>query len=322
MRANIPREPTPHTAPPAELEGIYLHTMQEISVRLMETLPAGDDLWRTLGQVEALLLEAQFQGRVLNEIFGKGGVAAFCQSILDEYAREGKTGELPAAQDKTVGRPPKNREPRGGINYRRKKRFTVAFITLTFMLLCALAFWYVGLWNYWTGGSSYYLQELHNFEETVTPLSGSSLTVELPLTQRIDVDRLLYTDGAYTLTVGEVGCTQYMKAVKDESTGKTVYQKTQSWYLSIVYTVDSDFRHVSYVEPSATGTATVTFADGSQKTTPLSWLSSGAQDAGYEYVHLVVIELPADVDTTGATVSVDLGVPNLVQLKRVSTGRR
>ncbi len=322
MRANIPRDPTPHTAPPTELEGIYLHTMQEISVRLMETLPAGDDLWRTLGQVEALLMEAQFQGRDPQEIFGKGGVAAFCQSILDEYAREGKTGELPAAQDKTVGGTKKVREPRGGINYRRKRRFTAGFIVLASILLCSLAIWYVGLWNYWTGGSSYYLQELHNFEETVTPVSHPSLTAELPLTQKIDMNQVLYTDGVYTLTLSEVGCTEYTKAVKDDRTGKTVYQRINSWYLNIVYTVDSNFRRITYVEPNTKGTATVTLADGMKYTTSVGWLSSGAHEKGYEYVRLVMIELPADVDTAGATVSVDLGVPNLVHLNRISTGRR
>ncbi len=322
MRANIPRDPAPHSAPPTELEGIYLHTMQEISVRLMETLPAGDDLWRTLGQVEALLLEAQFQGRELKEIFGKGGVAAFCQSILDEYASEGKTGGLPAAQDKAVGRAPKTQEPRGGINYRRKRRFTAGFIVLASLLLCALAFWHVGLWNYWTGGSSYYLEELHNFEETVTPISHVSLTLELPLTQKVDMDQVLYTDGENTLTVSEVGCMQYVKEILNENTDKTVHQKTNLWYLNIVYTVDANFRNITYVEPNARGIATVTLADGTKQTAPISWLNSGVFERGYEYVRLVVIELPADVDTAGATVSVDLGVPNLVHLKRISTGRR
>jgi hypothetical protein len=296
--------------------------MQEISVRLMETLPAGDDLWRTLGQVEALLLESQFQGRDPQEIFGKGGVAAFCQSILDEYAREGKTGELPAAQDKTVGGTKKVQEPRGGINYHRKRRFTAGFILLASILLCALAFRYVGLWNYWTGGSSYYIQELHNFEETVTPVSHASLTAELPLAQTYGSDLVLYTDGRYTLTLSEIGCTEYMKAVKDENTGKTAYRRTHSWYLNIVYTVESNFRRITYVEPSTKGTATVTLADGTQYTAPISWLNSGAHEKGYEFVRLVVIELPADVDTAGATVSVDLGVPNLVHLNRISTGRR
>ena len=322
MRANIPRDPAQKPAPATELEGIYLHTMQEISVRLMETLPAGDDLWRTLGQTEALLLEAQVQGRELREIFGKGGVAAFCQSILDEYAQEGRTGELPAAQDKTVGGTKKVQEPRGGINYRRKRRFTAGFIVLTSFLLCALALWYVGLWNYWTGGSSYYLQELHNFRETVKPVSHSGLTVELPLTQKVGMDHVLYTDGTYTLTLSEVGCTEYTKAVRDDRTGKTVYQRIHSWYLNIVYTVDSNFRRVTYVEPNAKGTSAVTLADGTRYEASVGWLSSGAYEKGYEYVRLVIIELPADVDTAGATVSVDLGVPNLIHLNRISTGRR
>ena len=322
MRANIPHDPAPRSSPPTELEGIYLHAMQEVSVRLMETLPAGDDLWRTLGQVEALLLEAQFQGRDPQEIFGKGGAAAFCQSILDEYAEEGKTGDIPAAQDKTLGRTKKNQEPRGGINYHRKRRFTAVFITLAVVLLCAMAVWYVGLWNYWTGGSSYYIQELHNFEENVTPASQEEITVDLPLARAMGMGAVLYTDGTYTMTLSEVGCTEYVKAVKDESTGKTQYQRTNSWYLNIVYTVHSDFNRVSYVEPGTMGTATVTLTDGTRYTSTVSWLSSGAQEKGHEFVRLVMIELPTDVDTNGATVSVDLGVPNLIQLTRIGTGRR
>ena len=101
-----------------------------------------------------------------------------------------------------------------------------------------------------------------------------------------------------------------------------MHQKINSWYINIIYTVESDFRQISYIEPNARGTATVTLADGTRYTFPVSWLSSGAFDKGYEYVRLVVAELPADVNTAGATVSVDLGVPNLIHLNRVSTGRR
>ena len=96
MRANIPKEPRP---PVVELEGIYLQAMKEASVRLMDVFPAGNDLWEMLGQIEAMLLEAQLREMPLTELFGEGGVAAFCQSIVDEYKADGETG-IPASDGK------------------------------------------------------------------------------------------------------------------------------------------------------------------------------------------------------------------------------
>jgi DNA-binding ferritin-like protein (Dps family) len=91
MRVNLPkREPNPSES---DLKGIYLQAMREISARLMDALPADDELWQTLGQVEAMLLEAQIQGMPLKSLFGQGGVASFCQSIVDEYRSEHPEGE-------------------------------------------------------------------------------------------------------------------------------------------------------------------------------------------------------------------------------------
>lgn len=322
MRANVPRN---NARPPvAELEGPYLNAMQEISVRLMETLPAGDDLWRTLGQVEALLLEAQLQERSLKEIFGNGGVAAFCQSIVDEFKQSGEPTAVPAARDKSVGREHKrNKEPRaGGVNHKRKRIFTVATAAIACLLILSLALWHVGLFNYWFTGSSFYLKELHNFSETVTPVADQSVKVSFPLAKASNLCTTLYTDGVYSLTLQDVSFNEYMKAVKDEETGKTVQQRTRSWYMNVVYNVYADFSRVSYVEPSAMGTVIITLPDGTVYTGELSWLSSGVYAEGTEFVRMIVLEFPADVDTTGATVEVDMGIPNLIVLDRISTGSR
>jgi hypothetical protein len=95
-----------------------------------------------------------------------------------------------------------------------------------------------------------------------------------------------------------------------------------SWYLRFTYAVESDFNHVAYVEPAASGTVTVTFPDGETYTGKLSWVSSGATENGREYASLAVIDLPADMDVKGATLTVTLDPPHLVEWERVSTGRR
>jgi DNA-binding ferritin-like protein (Dps family) len=103
MRANIPKQDPNRSA--SELNGIYLQAMREISARLMDALPAGDELWQTLGQAEAMLLEAQMQGIPLQSLFGQGGVPSFCQSIVDEYRADHGQAEdtmIPASQDPSV----------------------------------------------------------------------------------------------------------------------------------------------------------------------------------------------------------------------------
>ena len=323
MRANVPKQPPTRDA--AELNGIYLQAMQEISARLMDALPAGDELWQTLGQAEAMLLEAQAQGMPLKKLFGQGGVATFCQSIVDEYRAENPQEQdtvIPASQDPTIGENRKPKEPRGGRGYQRKKRITVALASLAAVLVVALLLWYVGLFRYWTEGSSYYLEELYNFKETVTEASETSMRFQAPLQRAQGLDEVLYDDGTYSITLHEIDYNEYMKAYRDEETGETKYRKIHGWYFTVVYTVRSDFRNVSYVEPSSDGTATVTLADGSTVAGELSWLNSGAYGDGRELMRFVVIEAPADWDLTGATVEVDLGRPHLVMLERISTGRR
>ena len=154
MRANLPKNPRPAAT---ELEGIYLQAMKEVSVRLMDALPAGNDLWEMLGQVEAMLLEAQLREMPLSELFGDGGVSAFCQSIVDEYKADGEV-VTPASASRLV-KPEKRLDgPRGGLNYRRhlvRSGILAVVLTLAFALI---ALWYTGILRYWTAGDSYYLE--------------------------------------------------------------------------------------------------------------------------------------------------------------------
>lgn len=322
MRANIPKNPP--TQASSELNGIYLQAMQEISAHLMDALPAGDTLWQTLGQAEAMLLEAQAQGMPLRKLFGQGGVASFCQSIVDEYRAEHPQQEafIPASQDPTVGESRRQKEPRGGRSYRRKKNYTIALASLAVLLVVSLLLWYVGLFRYWTGGSSYYLSELHNFEETVTTVSDSPIRFQIPLQKAYGLEQVLYDDGTYRMTLHEVDYNEYMKAYRNEETGKTEYKKARSWYFSVIYSVSANFRTVTYVEPSANGAVRITLPDGSVTEGELSWLNSGEYDDGREIMRFILVESPEETDLTGATAEVDLGCPNLVQLKRISTGHR
>lgn len=320
MRANLPKNPP--RQPLVELEGIYLQAMKEVSVHLMDALPAGDELWGMLGQIETMLLEAQLHEMPLSELFGNGGVAAFCQSIVDEYRADGEM-ILPAAQDKSVKADVKPQKPRGGVSGRRHRRMTVLMATALILLLSVLALWYTGVLNYWTGGDSYYLEELHNFQNKITELPADPITLTLPLERTSGRADMLYADGeGFDITFTAVDTHEHMGSFTDPETGKTTYQKMLSWYLRFTYAVESDFNRVAYVEPAASGTVTVTFPDGETYTGKLSWVSSGATENGREYASLAVIDLPADMDVKGATLTVTLDPPHLVEWERVSTGRR
>ncbi|MBO5512399.1 MAG: hypothetical protein J6B24_11750 [Clostridia bacterium] len=320
MRANIPKNPP--RQPLVELEGIYLQAMKEASVRLMDGLPACDELWGMLGQIETMLLEAQLREMPLSELFGNGGVAAFCQSIVDEYRADGEMILL-AAQDKSVKADLRPKKPRGGINGRRHRRMTVLMATALVLLLSALALWYTGVLNYWTGGNSYYLEELHNFQSTITDLPADPITLTLPLEKTSGRSDMLYADGdGFDITFTAVDTHEHTGSFTDPETGKITYQKTLTWYLRFTYAVKSDFNRVAYVEPTAAGTVTVTLPNGETYEGKLSWISSGATENGREYASLTVIDLPADMDVKGATLTVTLDPPHLVVWERIGTGRR
>ncbi len=320
MRANIPRTPPP--SPAAELEGMYLQAMKEVSVRLMDTLPAGDDLWQMLGQVEVMLLEAQLREMPLSELFGNGGVAAFCQSIVDEY-RTGGEITTPAARDRSVKPDRKPKEPRGGVNFRRHRIRTALLSGSAAFLMAALALWYTGILHYWMEGTSYYLDELHNFESTVTESAWDPIRVTLPLEKASGLSDTLYADAeGYDIILTAVETYDHAGSFTDPDTGKTTYRNLTGWYLRMTYTVDAGFRSVTYVEPPSTGTVTVTLKDGTTHTGKITWIESGEDSRGREFARISVIELPADTDTEGATLTVVLDPPCRVEWKRIRTGSR
>lgn len=335
MKANIPpQEPPrePSRVPTTELTGPHLEAMQEISTRLMDALPAGDDLWQVLAEAEALLLEAQLQNVPPRGVFGQSGVAGFCQSIMDEFEADRRASEgvppggrarpaaSPAATDPSVKgkRPP--HKPRGEWGIRHRRRVTVALATVVCLLLAFAACLYTGLWGYWTKGTSFYLDELYNFQSTVTETVVPPTHITLPMLQANALHQTLYDDGTHTITLTALDCRDYTE-IMDGENGKTT-REMRRWFLHMEYTVVSDFRTVTYVEPSARGTATVTLADGTAYAGNIQWYSSGSSAKGEEFAEIIVIELPAAVDTAGATLTLELEPPCRVVWERFATGLR
>ena len=92
--------------------------------------------------------------------------------------------------------------------------------------------------------------------------------------------------------------------------------------MRMAYTVRASFKEVSYVEPPSEGVVRVTLADGTVYDGKLTWIESGASERGWEYARISLIDLPLDVNTEGATVTVELEPPRLVTWDRISTGPR
>ncbi len=335
MRANIPPSPPERKDPPqrpiTELTGIYLQAMQDISARLMEALPAEDSLWQTLTQAESLLMEAQLMGSSLHDVFGNGGIAAFCQSIVDEYNqnRAGEKRDTPAARDRSLRTSRKDPEPRGGINRRRKRQVTASLIVAFSLLFVFLTVWYTGLLSYWVKGSAYYLDELYHFSSTITPLAEEPIGVTLPMTPQTGIGQVLYADTkGHTITLQELTFSERLYEVtdtdgeSDESESTAVYRKNIIWCIRLRYPVDVKYMDVTYIEPGTTGTATLTLPSGETVTTSISSYSSGADGRGYEYVMLEVMDIPEDTDITGGSLTIILDPPKLVEWKRIGTGKR
>ncbi len=307
-----------------ELQGPYLAAMQEISSRLMDSLPGDDHLWQTLAQTEILLLESQRGDVPLREVFGAAGVAGFCQSIIDEdKARRRASGKTavpsrPASRERLTQA---KQEPKGEA-YIRKRRATV-IMTVGALLLCSvLACWYLGIFNFLLGGSSYYLDELYNFDNRTETVSDEPITITLPLERNRSLDRTLFTDaqgGAIVLTDLDV---KTVKIFAEDDSGREITVERKRWYIRMTYPVDASFTEVSYTEPVARGTVTLTLADGTTHTATVAGTSSGPAERGYEFTNFTLIELPTDLDTAGATITVTLDPPHRVIWERTSLGRR
>lgn len=335
MKANIPNRPTEDATPPKrtpamELGGVYLRAMQDVSARLMEALPAEDSLWQTLAQTESLLLEAQLSEASLQDVFGSGGVAGFCQSIVDEYnqKRAGEARDVPAAHDPSLRRSRKNPEPRGGITLYRKRKATASLIALFALIFAVLAVWYTGLLGFWIKGSRYYLDELYHFSDTVTPVSDQPVRFTVPLEPATGLEHVLYTDADSDalLVLTEIFCTERLHEVESDTSsdedGQPTYQKSLAWCVSIRYPVNVGYMRISYIEPGTSGEATLTLADGTVITSTVSASRSGPCGQGLEYIALEMMDLPASTDTEGAILSVTLDPPRAVEWKRIGVGLR
>ncbi len=330
MKANVPKEsnsasPATERTPGQALANEYFTAMKAISTTLMEALPHEDDLWNILAQAEALLLQAQIQGVPPNTIFD-GGVASFCQSIIDEY-REAHTGDgmrpqKPAKQPNQFGAK-ESKQPRGGTAYRHKRLWTGTALTAICLLLVTLMLWYTGILNFWFGGTSYYLNELYNFDVTSTPVSSEPIELTMPLKQDDSLSKILYTDAdGYTISLRGIHRQEYTRQVLDSDTGELLEQTVYSWYIRMTYTVRSSFSEVTYIEPCTDGDVTVTLADGTEHTGTTISEASGSVADGLEYIHIRLIEFPADLDLTGATVTVCFDAPNRIHWSRIMTGKR
>ena len=335
MKANIPNLQaegitSSKSTPSMELEGVYLRAMQDISARLMEALPAEESLWQTLAQTESLLLEAQFSGTSPQDVFGVGGIAGFCQSIVDEYnqRRAGEMRDVPAAHDPSLRKSHKTHEPRSDIMIRRKRRATIGLVTTFSLIFAILAVWYTGLLNFWVKGSRYYLDELYHFKDTVMPVSEEPLSFTVPLSPAVGMDYVLYANekGNAILTLTEIYYSERLHEVEAESgdldTEHTAYEKTFVFCVSIRYPVQVGYTRVTYIEPGTNGTATLTMPDGRTLTSTVSAARSGSAGEGYEYVSLEIADIPAAFNTEGMMVSVTLEPPRAVEWKRIGVGFR
>lgn len=320
MRANIPKQPP--RKPGMELEGVYLQAMREISSRLMEALPEGDELWQTLGQTEAMLLEAQMRDMPLSELLGNGGAEAFCRSIVDEYRACGEMA-LPAAVNGFPRPDRQAKEQRDGPRHKSSRWTSVITAAVMVLIFAVLALWYTGILRYWSRGTSYYLEELHNFRSEVTEVESPPITVTLPLETVTGRGDVLYSDGeGYDVILTSVEKHTYKGSFTDPETGETTYGVMTSWYLRMTYAVESDFRHISYVEPASDGDVTVTLPNGSVYTGEITWIESGEAEPGREFARISVIAFPVGMDTKGATLTVTMDPPQRVEWTRTSMGAR
>ncbi len=332
MKAHISRSPTnggdmtvnTHT-PTIELVGMYLRAMQEISAHLMDALPAEESLWQTLASTESLLIEAQLAGVPLQDVFRNGGVAGFCQSIVDEYnqKRLGQPRDIPAAHDPSLKNGHTVRKPRGGINLHRKRRLTFFLIGIFALILAVLAVWYTGLLKFWFKGTDYYLDELYHFENTVIPVSNDPIRFTLPLKPIGGLDHVLYTDiHNKDLVLTELAYIERLCEIEDDGLkdGQQSYRKNYVWYITIRYPVKVGYTKITYIAPSTTGTTTLTLSSGEIITYDVSAYRSEADGKGYEYISLEVMDIPASTNIADAVLSVTLDPPNTVEWNRIGIG--
>lgn len=293
-----------------ELTGEYLAAMKTISAHLMNRLPEGETLWRTLGQTEALLLEAQMTKTPVSKLFGKGGAASFCQSIIDEL-NGGKSDvgkpEADPPQKAKGKRQTENRQIK-----KKKNLITAAVILIWFLLIAVLIGQYTGYLPYLVSPADFYLSELHNFEAEVTEIPGSETTLTIPIKAQSGEPQILYQGEGYTVSLTYVGVDED-SYIKDSP--------LRRWWIELSYTQTSTFSEISYVSPAQSGTVTVTLTNGEALTQNLHWQGEGYY-GDTAYIRLYFLELPKDTPTEGASAEISFDAMTLVRWTRTGIGIR
>ena len=295
-----------------ELTGEYLEAMKQISAHLMSSLPESDDLWRILGETETLLLEAQITGTPLSKLFGKGGVAGFCQSIIDE--KGGVLSEKDMTNSASLSKaPPKKQRRTGNAHIRRKKNIVTGCIIGVWVLLIAvLVGQYIGFVRYLFHPQTFYLEELHNFEAQVTPLEDTDRQITLTISQGSLGSEIIYAQDDHRVTLTQMG-------VDEITVDKKVICR---WWVELAYTQDTEFSKITYVAPDHSGTAVVSISSDEEMTNSLTWQGEGRYDDGRAYVRLCFLEVPKDTDLRGGKVQLHLDDMKLVSWHRIGVGKR
>lgn len=304
---------TSHRSPGnLELTGEYLTAMEAVSANLMGRLPDSDELWQILGQTEALLLQAQMMHTPTKELFGKGGIAGFCQSIIDEQMHGKK--ETPPPASHTVSHEKKQRKTTNE-RIRKKKNLVTLVILLVWLLIIAILLaWYTGMIAYLLHPHDAYLSELYNFSSETTVLQDTEAHLTLSLSASGVQRQELYRSGEDFVSL------TYFSY--DEDTLSAENGGLKRYWIELSYPRHTSFSEVTYIAPSETGSSTVTLSNGEVLTQSIRWKDDTCNDQGIASVKLYVFDLPKDTDTENLTIDISLDPMVQVRWTRNTVGPR
>ncbi len=300
--------------PPGDLEltGEYLAAMEAVSANLMNRLPDSNELWQILGQTEMLLLQAQLTNTTTKDIFGKGGIAGFCQSIIDEQLEGKKTVNPPASV--TSSHEKKKRKTSNKRVQKKKNLVTLAILIAWLLIVAILLAWYTGMLAYLLHPHNAYLSELYNFSSETTAIQDTEVHMTLTLSTGTSQRTELYRNGEDYVTLTYIGC--------DEDTLPADKGGLKRYWIELSYPRHTSFSEVTYIAPAETGTSTVTLQNGEILTQSIDWKDDDCNDQGIAYVRLYVLSLPKDTNTDGLTLDLSLDPMTHVRWTRNSVGPR
>ncbi len=303
---------SPNSSGNLELSGEYLAAMKTVSAHLMSRLPDGEALWQILGQTETLLAQAQLTGTPPSALFGEGGIAGFCQSIVDEQLKEQKGRAIPATVSSS--RTEKKKKTSDKHVKRKKNLVTAAILTGWLLVVSLLLGWYTGLLSYFFHPYDSYLAELHNFTSQTTVLSGTEASVTLSLTSGAVQQQELYRSGEDYVTLTYVGY--------DEDELPAEKGGLRRYWIELSYPRHTAFSEITYVSPAESGTSTVVLPSGETQTQSIYWKSDGCNEQGIAYLRLYVLALPKDTPSDGLTCILSLDPMTQVHWSRNAVGPR